>query len=76
MIAIFQSALIGGISGVILMSWISLNAQLAIASGHMNFPPKELDVDQCHYSFAPMNSTLYDAPKEEFHSLYKISYMW
>lgn len=68
--------MIGGISGVILMSWISLNAQLAIASGHMQFPPKQLEVDQCSYTFTQMNSTISDAPTEEFHSLFKISYMW
>lgn len=73
---LFKSALIGGVSGVVLMSWISLNAQLAIASGHMNFPPKELASDQCYYSFVATNSTISDAPLKEFHSLYKISYMW
>lgn len=58
------------------MSWISLKSQLAIASGHMNFPPKELAADQCYYTFDPPNSTISQAPTEEFHSLYKISYMW
>lgn len=58
------------------MSWISLNSQWAIASGHMNFPPKELAADQCYYTFVASNSSLSDAPLKEFHSLYKISYMW
>lgn len=71
-----KSALIGGISGVILMSWISLQAQFAIASGDMDFPPKKLEADQCNYTFQPVNSTISDGPKEEFHSIYKISYMW
>lgn len=72
----FKSALIGGISGVILMSWISFNSQWAIAVGHMNFPPKELASDQCYYNFEPSNSTIAQAPTEEFHPLFKISYMW
>ena len=59
-----------------MMSWLSLNAQWAIASGHMNFPPKDLATDQCTYTFAATNSTFNDAPTEEFHSIYKISYMW
>lgn len=58
------------------MSWISLNSQWAIASGHMNFPPKELAADQCYYTFVPSNSSAAEAPTEEYHSFYKISYMW
>lgn len=58
------------------MSWISLNSQWAIASGHMNYPPKALAVDQCDYTFELTNSTIVHAPTEEFHSLFKISYMW
>lgn len=58
------------------MSWISLNSQWAIASGHMNFPPKELATDQCYYTFELSNSTVAQAPTKEFNSLYKMSYMW
>ncbi|CRK94159.1 CLUMA_CG007678, isoform A [Clunio marinus] len=71
-----ESALIGGISGVIVMSWISLNAQWAIASGNMHFEPKELASDQCYYTFTPSNSSIFQGPTEEYHDLYKISYMW
>lgn len=58
------------------MSWISLQANWAIASGHMNFPPKDLAVDQCYYSFIPENSTLSQTPSEDYLPIYKISYMW
>lgn len=58
------------------MSWISLQANWAIASGHMNFPSKALAADECYYSFIPTNSTASDSPLEEYHPLYKISYMW
>jgi hypothetical protein len=68
--------LVAGISGVILMSWLSFKAQLAIASGHMQFPPKELAADQCSYRFESLNSTASSLPSEEFHSIFKISYMW
>lgn len=47
----FQSALFGGIVSVLSMSWISLNAQWAIASGAMHFEPKITSVDSCNYSF-------------------------
>lgn len=71
-----QSALSGGISGVIFMSWLSFNAQYAIASGQMDFPPKDLASDQCPYSFIPNNSTVKEVSDEYIFPLYKISYMW
>lgn len=33
------------------MSWISLNAQWAIASGALKFPPKPTSVSNCSYEF-------------------------
>jgi hypothetical protein len=43
--------LIGGISGVIAMSWVSLNAQWAIASGAIQFEHKTTSVENCDYNF-------------------------
>lgn len=62
-----RSALTGGISGVIFMSWISLNAQWAIAKGAFPIDNKPLAVDQCTYSFdqSVMNSTIYGGVEEE-----------
>lgn len=37
------------------MSWISLNAQWAIASGALTFETKQLSVDQCTYKFNTTN---------------------
>lgn len=53
---LFQSALTGGIVGVLSMSWVSLNAQWAIASGALRFEHKPMAVDQCPYNFEPMSS--------------------
>lgn len=58
------------------MSWLSFNAQYAIASGQMEFPPKDLAADQCPYSFIPYNSTIKEVSDEYIFPLYKISYMW
>uniref|UniRef100_A0A1L8DET3 Putative sodium-coupled monocarboxylate transporter 1 n=2 Tax=Nyssomyia neivai TaxID=330878 RepID=A0A1L8DET3_9DIPT len=73
------SALTGGIFGVILMSWISLNAQWAIASGALKFDTKPMSIDGCNYLFN-YTSTIYttQAPIEEpsIMPLYRISYMW
>lgn len=50
-----QSALTGGIVGVVAMSWVSINAQWAIASGGLHFEHKPTAVDQCTYDFeAPL----------------------
>lgn len=36
------------------MSWISLNAQLAIASGALHFEHKATSVANCSYSYDPV----------------------
>lgn len=46
-----QSALTGGIVGVVAMSIVSLNAQLAIAAGRLKFEHKLMSVEQCSYEF-------------------------
>lgn len=46
-----QNTLIGGICGVIAMSWVSLNAQWAIASGAVRFEHKEMSISNCSYDF-------------------------
>uniref|UniRef100_A0A1B0CY50 Sodium-coupled monocarboxylate transporter 1 n=1 Tax=Lutzomyia longipalpis TaxID=7200 RepID=A0A1B0CY50_LUTLO len=52
------SALSGGVFGVLLMSWISLNAQWAIASGSLKFDTKPMSIDGCNYLFN-YTSTIY-----------------
>lgn len=50
------------------MSWVSLNAQWAIASGALHFEPKTMSVDNCSYSFdtyllSPANATFLQEPE-------------
>lgn len=79
-----QSALCGGIVSVGAMAWVSLNAQLAIASGDMQFEHKPSSIDQCTYEFElPPNattttSTLMASPSHaaEIFPLFRMSYMW
>ncbi|KAH8246839.1 hypothetical protein KR032_001861 [Drosophila birchii] len=76
-----NSALLGGIMGVIGMSWVSLNAQWAIASGAINYNTKALNVEQCDYSFnvttsLGRNSDHLLTSAEDIFPLYRISYMW
>lgn len=59
------------------MVWIILNAQWAIASGNLEFPPKELSVSDCKYTFEQsLNSTAPTQSDEDIFPLYRISYMW
>lgn len=50
-LCVAQSALTGGIVGVIAMSVVSLNAQWAIAAGRLKFEHKPMSVEQCSYDF-------------------------
>lgn len=60
----FQSALLGGVVGVVGMSWVSLKAQWAVASGAMVYETKPLTVEHCDYKFdssalvSALNSTV------------------
>lgn len=63
-----SSALYAGILGVFAMSWVSLNAQWAIASGALHFEHKTMSVDNCWYSFdvhqqSPANATFLQEPE-------------
>ncbi|KAJ6636751.1 Sodium-coupled monocarboxylate transporter 1 [Pseudolycoriella hygida] len=70
-----NSALAGGVAGVIAMSWVSLNAQWAIASGAIRFEHKTTSVGECDYEFDVFNVTKVVNVENVF-PLYRISYMW
>ncbi|KAM7360701.1 solute carrier family 5 member brother of rumpel isoform 1-T3 [Cochliomyia hominivorax] len=76
-----NGSLIGGIVGVVAMSWISLNAQWAIASGAVKYQTKPLTVEHCEYRFenvimSAANTTLIEETADDIFPLYRISYMW
>lgn len=77
-----QSALTGGVVGVIVMSWVSLKSQWAIASGAMKLVSKETSVDQCPYTFELGNSSVINPTQmipiddSDINPLYRVSYMW
>lgn len=73
-----NSALLGGMVGVGAMSWISLNSQLAQATGVIQYETKLLSVDNCQYNF---NHSMITRPvdvhaADDVFPLYRISYMW
>ncbi|KAM8705666.1 hypothetical protein ACLKA7_010036 [Drosophila subpalustris] len=79
-----NSAMLGGIVGVVAMSWVSLNAQWAIASGAISYQTKPLSVDHCDYTFDVANLVTSAAnathstgqATDDIFPLYRISYMW
>ncbi|XP_037051954.1 sodium-coupled monocarboxylate transporter 1 [Bradysia coprophila] len=73
-----NSALAGGIAGVVAMSWVSLNAQWAIASSAIHFEHKLTSVDDCDYNFdvSSMVNITKVVETDTVFPLYRISYMW
>lgn len=67
---------------MIVMSWISLKNQWAIASGAMKLVSKETSVDQCPYTFALTNSSVINPTQNipiddsDISVIYRVSYMW
>ncbi|XP_029719933.1 sodium-coupled monocarboxylate transporter 1 [Aedes albopictus] len=74
-----NSALSGGIVGVLFMSWLSLKAQYAVATGAIVFPHKQMSVEECSYEFdrSLVNATVSSSvTADEIFPLFRISYMW
>ncbi|XP_044735644.1 sodium-coupled monocarboxylate transporter 1-like [Chrysoperla carnea] len=75
-----KAAFIGGVSGLLIMAWIGLNAQAAIVTGAISFEGKPLTTDGCQYSFTQsedvFNITHIADKSEEIFFLYRISYLW
>uniref|UniRef100_A0A1B0EY77 Sodium/solute symporter n=1 Tax=Phlebotomus papatasi TaxID=29031 RepID=A0A1B0EY77_PHLPP len=82
-------AVVGAVSGLVIMAWICFNAQIAIASGELKFPTKPVATNGCTYTFVPgepmsmlaINVTELDVtasipPEEEGFSIFHISYLW
>ncbi|XP_055538986.1 sodium-coupled monocarboxylate transporter 1 [Wyeomyia smithii] len=74
-----KSALTGGIVGVLFMSWLSLKAQYAVATGAIIFPHKQMSVEECSYNFdrSLVNATTTSLiTADDIFPLFRISYMW
>ncbi|KAF5304402.1 hypothetical protein FQA39_LY19005 [Lamprigera yunnana] len=76
-----KGALVGGVSGLVLMLWLCVRAQSEIAAGALLFLEKPFNTDGCDYHFTPKavvtNFTLIGGEiSEKPFSLYRISYLW
>ncbi|XP_058800852.1 sodium-coupled monocarboxylate transporter 1 isoform X1 [Phymastichus coffea] len=80
-----NGALVGGLSGLSFMGWISLSAEAAIASGRIRFDEKPVSVEGCTYSFhqaenllllLPPETLLNDPEEGEPWAVYRLSYLW
>ncbi|KAF4533540.1 hypothetical protein B566_EDAN001025 [Ephemera danica] len=69
--------LVGGFSGLIVMSWISFGTQAAIANNQITFPRKPVSVDGCLHLFSDDSTETPLLPlevQEEPLSIYHLSY--
>ncbi|XP_001605100.1 sodium-coupled monocarboxylate transporter 1 [Nasonia vitripennis] len=80
-----NGALVGGLSGLAFMGWISLSAEAAIANGRIRFDEKPVSTEGCTYSFQHAENlllmlspeTLLNDPEEgEPWAVYRLSYLW
>ncbi|EDS34332.1 sodium/solute symporter [Culex quinquefasciatus] len=74
-----RSALTGGIVGVLFMSWLSLKAQYAVATGAITYPHKQMSVEECSYEFdrSALNATVTSSvAAEDIFPLFRVCYMW
>ncbi|XP_071876026.1 sodium-coupled monocarboxylate transporter 1 isoform X1 [Bombus fervidus] len=81
-----KGALIGGLSGLGFMGWISLSAEAAIASGRIKFDEKPVSTEGCYYSFPQVENLMLLEPPDtildgdeflpEPLALYRLSYLW
>lgn len=83
-----RGAIIGGTTGLVIMSWIVVKAQAAIATGELTFVTKPLTTSGCSYSFfaqdslsmLAINSTIEQTTKSpsvnDPFKIYQISYLY
>ncbi|XP_035777396.1 sodium-coupled monocarboxylate transporter 1-like [Anopheles albimanus] len=81
-------AIVGGTVGLVVMIWICLKAQMAIATGELAFEQKPVETQGCSYHFIasePMSMLAINATAlppidvtsiEPGFELYRISYLW
>ncbi|XP_059618767.1 sodium-coupled monocarboxylate transporter 1-like [Phlebotomus argentipes] len=79
--------LVGAVTSLVIMAWICLNAQVAIASGELTFPTKPVATNGCTYTFVPGEAMSMLAvnvteeippipPEDQGFLIYHISYLW
>jgi hypothetical protein len=50
-----QGALVGGVTSMAFVGWISIGSQIAIAKGQIKFPTKPMSVEGCDFEL--LNNT-------------------
>ncbi|KAH9631487.1 hypothetical protein HF086_004648 [Spodoptera exigua] len=70
-------ALVGGVSGLAVMSWWCLTSQLAIARGQIVHSHKSLSTAGCTYNFTAVEDVVEETVfSEEVNPVLRVSYMW
>nr|XP_049691920.1 sodium-coupled monocarboxylate transporter 1 [Helicoverpa armigera] len=70
-------ALVGGVSGLAVMSWWCLTSQLAIARGQIKHSHKSLTTVGCTYNFTTVEDVVEESVfSEDVNPVLRVSYMW
>ncbi|XP_028032685.1 sodium-coupled monocarboxylate transporter 1-like [Bombyx mandarina] len=70
-------ALVGGVSGLMIMSWWCLTAQLSIARGEITHAHKPLTTLGCHYNYTVLETVAVNVGLgEQVNPVLRVSYMW
>lgn len=55
----------GSVVSTVVMVWICVKGQMALASGELVYPEKPVTTAGCKYAFTPLNSTILHLAYEE-----------
>ncbi|KAJ9585535.1 hypothetical protein L9F63_002652, partial [Diploptera punctata] len=73
-------ALVGGVTSMVFVGWLSIGSQLAIASGQIRFPTKPVSVEECEVQmFTNTTSTPFTSFAKQGSEplmIFRLSYMW
>nr|XP_026496581.1 sodium-coupled monocarboxylate transporter 1-like [Vanessa tameamea] len=69
-------ALVGGMTGLAVMAWWCLSAQLAIANGLIYHPHKPLTTEGCQYNYTLVETVFRHEQGQEVSPILHVSYMW
>ncbi|KAK3908024.1 Sodium-coupled monocarboxylate transporter 2 [Frankliniella fusca] len=74
-----KGALAGGLVSFLLVAWVSIGTQTAMARGDIRFPGKPVSLQGCSAGVFSLNKTLLTPPPTHSHTvfpLYRLSYLW
>ncbi|XP_043468553.1 sodium-coupled monocarboxylate transporter 1 [Leptopilina heterotoma] len=72
-----KGAMVGAITGIALVGWIGLGAQIATIKGEIHLEGKPISIDECPCGNETMSNLMHSVDSSsEVWSIYRISYLW